>query len=106
MLTFARLKVVFHGRRVGIFALALTLMVLTVVVIIGSFATSRAAGRTQRAVLLNTAYQKAATGVAAEESLERTYRLQPRPALRADYQAAQKQVGQALDQVRLLGDST
>ena len=105
MLTFARSKVVVHGRRVGIFALALTLMVLTVVVIIGSFATSRAAGRTERAVLLNTAYQKAATGVAAEESLERTYQLQPRPLLRADYQAAQKQVGQALDQVRLLGDS-
>jgi diguanylate cyclase (GGDEF)-like protein len=82
---------------------AIALIALMIVSIIGSFVTDRGAGWTQRAVVLNTAYQKAATGVAAEESLERKYRLEPGPVPLAGHRAARQEVQQALDEVRLLG---
>jgi diguanylate cyclase (GGDEF)-like protein len=91
--------------RFGIIAVAVTLVALMVVTIIGSYATERAAARTQRAVVLNTAYQRAAAGVAAEESLERKYRLQPSPVPLVAHRVARQQVRQALADVRLLGNS-
>ena len=81
-------------------------MALMIVSIIGSFVTDRGAGRTQRAVVLSAAYEKAATGVAAEESLERKYRLEPGPIPLAGHRAARQQVQQALDEVRRLGTPT
>ena len=68
-----------QARSFGVVAASVTLVVLMLVVIAGSLASDHAAARAQRAVLLNTAYQKAAVGVAAEESLERKYRLEPGP---------------------------
>jgi diguanylate cyclase len=74
-----------------------------VVTIIGSFATDRSAARTRRSVLLSNAYERAATGVAAEESLERKYRLEPGPVPLAGHRAAQQAVRSALADVDHLG---
>ena len=87
----------------GISAVAVTLIALMVVSIAGSFATYRAATRSERASRLNNAYQRAATGIAAEESLERKYRLEPGPVPLAAHIAAQDEVREALDDVRRLG---
>ena len=92
-----------RGGRLGIGAVAVALVVLMVLSIVGSFATDRSAVRTQRAVALNTAYQMAATGVAAEESLDRSYRLEPGPVALAAYRAAQEQLTRALVDVQRLG---
>ena len=74
-----------------------------VVVVIGSTATDRSAATTQRAVLLSAAFQRAASGVAAEESLERKYRLEPGPVPLAAHAAAGEQVRAALADVGRLG---
>ncbi|MGH3744159.1 MAG: hypothetical protein ACRDTP_04795, partial [Mycobacteriales bacterium] len=92
------------GRR-GIVALAAALIVLILVLIVGSLAVTRSAANAQRRVVLNTAYQHAASGVAAEESLERKYRLEPGPAPLAGHTAAEQQVREALDQVQALGNA-
>jgi diguanylate cyclase (GGDEF)-like protein len=92
-------------RQLGIITVAVTLVVLMVVALIGSLATNWSAAQAQRAVLLNTAYHRAATAVAAEESLERKYRLQPGPVPLAAHRAAEKALPEALAQVRRLGDA-
>jgi diguanylate cyclase len=97
----------FRGRRrgLGVVSIAVSVAGLLVVAIIGSFAMDRRASETQRAVALNAVYQLAASGVAAEESLERKYRLQPGPAPLAAHDSAEQQVRQALAQVRVLGSA-
>jgi diguanylate cyclase (GGDEF)-like protein len=92
------------GRHLGIVAVAGTLVLLIVVVIAGSLTMDHGAAKTQRAVLLNRAYQHAASGVAAEESLERKYRLQPGPVPLAAHTAAEAQVRHALTDILRLGD--
>jgi diguanylate cyclase (GGDEF)-like protein len=92
-------------RGLGIVGVAATLVVLMVVTILGSFATDRSAARTRRSVVLSDAYEKAATGVAAEESLERKYRLEPGPVPLAGHRAAQQAVRNALADVIRLGNS-
>src|ERR1700683_3443352 len=81
------------------------LMALIVVVTIGSLVTSNAAGTSALAVRTATAYEHAATAIAAEESLERKYRLQPGPGPRAGHAAAEASLEQAIRQVAVLGDS-
>ena len=81
------------------------LMALIVVVTIGSLVTSNAAGTSALAVRTATAYEHAATAIAAEESLERKYRLQPGPVPRAGHAAAEASLEQAIRQVAVLGDS-
>jgi diguanylate cyclase len=82
---------------------AAAFLVLMSVVIVGAIVMDRDDVGTQRSVRLNSAYQRAASGVAAEESLERKYRLEPGPVPLADHTAAQRQVSQALTQIRLVG---
>ncbi len=84
-------------------AIAATFLSLIGVVIVGSFVIDSGAVRTQQAVVLNTAYQHAASGVAAEESLERKYRLEPGPVPLASHRAARRQVVGALAQIRRQG---
>ncbi len=84
---------------------SLGLMALIVVVTVGSLVTSHAAGTSTRAVRTADAYQHAATAIAAEESLERKYRLQPGPVPRAGHAAAEVSLEQAMRQVAILGDS-
>jgi diguanylate cyclase (GGDEF)-like protein len=73
------------------------------VIIVGSLAMDAHAVHTLRAVQLNSVYQHAASGVAAEESFERKYRLEPGPEPRAAHHQAEKQVEQALTEVDRLG---
>lgn len=81
-----------HGWRFGIAAIAVGVVGLMIVATVGSVVTDGHASRTERAVVLNAAYQQAATAVAAEESLERKYRLDPGPVPLAGHTAAEHQV--------------
>ena len=86
--------------RVGIVSVAAVLIALMVVAIGGSLATDRAASASERGVLVNTAYQAAARGVAAEESLERKYRLEPGPVPLAAHIEARHAVVRALAELQ------
>src|ERR1035437_6922449 len=81
------------------------LMALIVVVTVGSRVTSHAAGTSSLAVRTADAYEHAAAAIAAEESLERKYRLQPGPVPRAGHAAAEASLEQAMRQVAVLGGS-
>jgi diguanylate cyclase (GGDEF)-like protein len=93
-----------HGR-FGV-VVAVALVALMVIAIGGAIASNRMAARTRRAVLLDTAYKRAATGVAAEESLERKYRLEPGPVPLGAHRAAQTEVRRALGQIHSLGNAS
>ena len=75
------------------------------VVTVGSLVTSNAAGTSARAVRIADAYAHAASAIAAEESLERKYRLQPGPGPKAAHTAAEVSLQQAMRQVAVLGGS-
>ena len=79
-------------------------MALIGVVTVGSLVTSNAAGTSARAVRVADAYDHAAAAIAAEESLERKYRLQPGPVPKAAHAAAEASLQQAMRQVAVLGD--
>jgi diguanylate cyclase (GGDEF)-like protein len=81
------------------------LVALIGVVTVGSLVTSNAAGTSARAVRTADAYGHAAAAIAAEESLERKYRLQPGPVPKAAHEAAEASLQQAMRQVAVLGDS-
>jgi diguanylate cyclase len=81
------------------------LVALIVVVTVGSLVTSNAAAASALAVRTAAAYGHAATAIAAEESLERKYRLQPGPVPRAGHTAAEASLEQAMRQVAVLGGS-
>ena len=81
------------------------LVVLIIVVAVGSLVTSNAAGASALAVRTAIAYSHAASAIAAEESLERKYRLQPGPAPKAAHAAAEASLKQAMLQVAVLGDA-
>ena len=98
-----RFRRVWEPQRLGMAAIAGTFLLLISVVIVGSIVMNRAAVDTQRSVLLSTAYQHAASGLAAEQSLERKYRLEPGPLPLANYATAKSQVSQALSQIRRVG---
>src|ERR1700735_3220327 len=85
-------------------AAGIGLVVLIIVVTVGSLVTSNAAGSSTLAVRLGIAYGHAASAIAAEESLERKYRLQPGTATRAAHAAAEASLDQAMRQVADLGD--
>ena len=80
-------------------------MVLIIVVTVGSLVTSNAAASSTLAVRTGIAYGHAASAIAAEESLERKYRLQPGPDPRAAHAAAEASLDQAMRQVAVLGTS-
>jgi diguanylate cyclase len=81
------------------------LVALIVVVTVGSLVTSSAARTSAVAVRTADAYEHAAIAIAAEESLERKYRLQPGPVPRAGHIAAEASLEEAMRQVALLGGS-
>jgi diguanylate cyclase (GGDEF)-like protein len=81
------------------------LVALIVVITVGSVVTSNAARASARSVRLASYYGHAASAIAAEESLERKYRLQPGPVPRAAHTAAEASLEQAMRQVAALGDS-
>src|SRR3984957_3713175 len=92
--------------RWAIIGASLGLVALIGVVTVGSLVTSNAAGTSARAVRIAVAYGHAAAAVAAEESLERKYRLQPGPGPKAAHAAAEDALERAMRQVAVLGDMT
>jgi diguanylate cyclase len=81
------------------------LVALIIVVTIGSLVTSNAAATSARSVRIGLAYAEAASAIAAEQSLERQYRLQPGPAPKAAHEAAEASLEGAMRQVGVLGGS-
>jgi diguanylate cyclase len=69
-----------------------------------SHATATATRNASLANRLSDAYARADSAVAAEESLERKYRLEPSPAVRANYNAAAASFVTALGDVKADGD--
>ncbi|MEP7368240.1 MAG: bifunctional diguanylate cyclase/phosphodiesterase, partial [Dermatophilaceae bacterium] len=80
--------------------LVLVLLAVSVFAVWTSQATSYAASRAVAASHLSDHFAEAATAVAAEESWERKYRLEPRPENRTGYNAAAADLVSALGWVR------
>jgi diguanylate cyclase (GGDEF)-like protein len=81
------------------------LVALIIVVTVGSLVTGNAAATSARSVRIGLAYALAAGAIAAEESIEREYRLQPAPAQKAAHVAAEASLEQAMRQAAALGGS-
>jgi len=90
--------------RLATSGLAAVLMVLTGFSLWAAYSTNRAARQADRLSRLSDAYQQARFAVAAEESLERKYRLEPGPEVRQRYQRAAATLLASLEAVRLRGD--
>jgi diguanylate cyclase (GGDEF)-like protein len=105
MVRLFRLGAAVRGRGMGVVAIGATVVVLMITVILNSLETERSAARSQRAVTLATAYEQASTAVAAEQSLERQYRLDPSPATRAAHVAAEQRALTSLGQVAQAGNA-
>jgi diguanylate cyclase (GGDEF)-like protein len=91
--------------RLATAGLAAVLLVLTGFALWAAFSTNRAARQADRLSRLSDAYQQARFAVAAEESLERKYRLEPGPEVRQRYQQAAAALLAGLDGVRQRGDA-
>ena len=83
---------------------SIALVGLIGVVTVGSLVTSNAAAASALAVRTADAYEHASAAIAAEESLERKYRLEPGPVPKAAHAAAEASLQQAMLQVAVLGD--
>jgi diguanylate cyclase (GGDEF)-like protein len=88
-------RIALRSRLAGI-GLVLVMFGVSTFAVWTSQATSAAARRADLASTLADSYAQAAAAVAAEESLERKYRLEPGPAVRARYDAATGQLLGAL----------
>jgi diguanylate cyclase (GGDEF)-like protein len=84
--------------------LAAVLLALTGFALLAAYSTNRAARQADHFNRLSDAYQQARFAVAAEESLERKYRLEPGPEIRARYQQAAAALVAALDVVSERGN--
>jgi diguanylate cyclase len=91
--------------RLATAGLAAVLAVLTGFALWAAYSTNRAARQADRLSRLSDAYQEARFAVAAEESLERKYRLEPGPEVRHRYQQAAAALLAALEGVRQRGDA-
>jgi diguanylate cyclase len=80
------------------------LVALIIVVTVGSLVTSNAAATSARSVRIGLAYANAVSAIAAEQSLERQYRIEPGPAQKAAHAAAEEALEQAMRQAAALGD--
>ena len=86
-------------RRNAVVVLAFILLALTALSVIGAASTRRSADTATRSAALAEAYNRAHDAVAAEESLERKYRLEPSPGVRARHRTAADQLQVALTDV-------
>jgi diguanylate cyclase (GGDEF)-like protein len=92
------------GTRLATVGLAAVLVLLTGFALWAAYITSRAARQADHFNRLSDAYQQARFAVAAEESLERKYRLEPGPEVRERYRQAVTALVAALDVVHDRGD--
>jgi diguanylate cyclase (GGDEF)-like protein/PAS domain S-box-containing protein len=86
------------------FGLAGVLIVLSIVAVWGEFSTNRAASAAKRSSELSDAFEQARFDVAAEESLNRKYRLQPSAEALSRHREAASSLLAALETARRLGD--
>jgi GGDEF domain-containing protein len=87
-------------------ALMLVLLAVSVFAVWTSQATGIAASRAVAASAVSDDYARAASAVSAEESLERKYRLEPGPGVRARYEEVAAALVAALGEVRRDGDAS
>ena len=92
------------GTRLATVGLAVVLALLTGFALWAAYSTSRAARQADHFNRLSDAYQHARFAVAAEESLERKYRLEPGPEVHKRYRQAAAALVAALDVVHDRGD--
>ena len=85
--------------------LAGVLLALTALSVLGAASTRRSARTASRSSVLAAAYNRAFNDVAAEESLERKYRLEPGSAVRDRHRHAGDDLQQALNDVYARGTS-
>jgi len=83
---------------------AAVMLLLTGFVLWASATTNRSALQAARLTSLNDAYQQARFAVASEESLERKYRLEPGPEVRARFDQAAASLAAAIQFVQQHGD--
>src|SRR4051794_3921884 len=93
-----------HGWMAGPTAIGVGLLFLVTVLAVGSLSARSAAAAARRAVVLNESLHRAALAVAAEESLERKYLLEPGPEVREAHAAAERDVAQAMREIEKSGD--
>jgi diguanylate cyclase (GGDEF)-like protein/PAS domain S-box-containing protein len=86
--------------RLASFGLGSVLVILSIVVFWGAFATYRAGNAAKRFSELSDAFDDARSALAAEESLERKYRLEPSPEVRAGHHEAANSLLAALGRAR------
>ena len=90
--------------RLASFGLAGVLIVLSIVAGWGEFSTNRAANAAKRTSELRDAFEQARFDVAAEESLNRKYRLRPSAEVLGRHREAASSLLAALETARRLGD--
>ena len=90
--------------RLASFGLASVLIVLSFVAVWGEFSTNRAAHAAKRFSELSDAFEQARFAVAAEESLNRKYRLQPSAEVLGRHREAAIALLAALENARRLGE--
>jgi len=96
-----------YGHRAGhlaSFGLASVLIVLSIFALWGELSTNRAANAAKRFSELSDAFEQARFAVAAEESLNRKYRLQPSAEVLGRHHAAATSLLAALERARGLGE--
>jgi diguanylate cyclase (GGDEF)-like protein len=96
-----------YGRRAGhiaSFGLASVLIVLSIFALWGEFSTNRAATAAKRVSELSNAFEQARFAVAAEESLNRKYRLQPSAEVLSRHHDAATSLLAAMERARELGE--
>ena len=103
---FQRTRAAFAHRagRFATFGLAAVLIVLSIFALWGEFSTNRAANAAKRSSELSDAFEQARFAVAAEESLNRKYRLQPSPEVLGKHQEAATSLSAAMERAQRLGD--
>jgi diguanylate cyclase (GGDEF)-like protein len=97
-----------YGSRAGLFislGIACVLIVLSIFAIWGEFSTNRAANAAKRFSELSDAFEQARFAVAAEESLNRKYRLQPSAEVLRLHHDAAASLLEAMAQARRLDES-
>jgi diguanylate cyclase (GGDEF)-like protein len=90
--------------QIATFGLAGVLIVLSIFALWGEFSTNRAANAAKRSSELSDAFEQARFAVAAEESLNRKYRLQPSPEVLGKHHEAATSLLAAMERARDLGE--
>jgi diguanylate cyclase (GGDEF)-like protein len=92
-----------RGRRWALVGLAGALLALTTLSIVGAASTRHSADLVRRSASLSEDYNSAHNAVAAEESLERKYRLEPGPEVRNLHRQAEDDLHAALRKINAEG---